>query len=116
MSIRDLIRRSYAAFNARDLDAAIAGMHPEVDWPNALEGGRVRGHDEIRQYWTRQFEVIDPRVEPRGIFEDDQGRIVVHVRQVVRDRKGAAIADERVEHVYTIRDGLIARMDIRAGE
>jgi hypothetical protein len=36
--IRELIGRSYAAFNARDLDAALEGMHPEVDWPNAIDG------------------------------------------------------------------------------
>ena len=35
----------YAAFNARDIDAALAGMHPEVDWPNGWEGGRVHGRD-----------------------------------------------------------------------
>ena len=36
------------AFNARDLDAAIALMHPEVDWPNAWEGGRVSGYPNVR--------------------------------------------------------------------
>jgi hypothetical protein len=110
---QDLIRRAYAAFNARDLDAALAAMHPDVDWPNALDGGRVHGHDAIRRYWTRQFETIDPRVEPQSVVTHERGRVVVEVRQVVRDLEGTLIADERVEHVYAIRDGLIARMDIR---
>lgn len=52
-------------------------------------------------------------MEPQEISEDEQGRVVVDVRQVVHDRAGALIADERVQHVYEIRDGLIARMEIR---
>jgi hypothetical protein len=109
----DLVYDAYAAFNARDLDAALSAMHPEVDWPNAVEGGRVRGHEEIRRYWMRQFEVNDPRAEPQSVSEDERGRLVVDVRQVVRDLEGTVIADDRVEHMYEIRDGLIARMDIQ---
>jgi ketosteroid isomerase-like protein len=44
----ELLRRAYAAFNARDLDGALVLMHPDVDWPNAIDGGRVHGHDEVR--------------------------------------------------------------------
>lgn len=110
---RDLIRCSYEAFNARDLDGALAVMHRDVDWPNAVDGGRVCGHEEVLGYWTRQFETIDPRVEPESIREDEDGRIVVDVRQVVRDLGGTVISDQRVQHVYGLRDGLIARMDIR---
>ncbi|MBA3262949.1 MAG: nuclear transport factor 2 family protein [Thermoleophilaceae bacterium] len=43
-----LIRAAYRAFNARDLDAAVALMHPDVDWPNAWEGGRVVGRSDVR--------------------------------------------------------------------
>lgn len=109
----DLIRRCYAAFNARDLDAALDGVHADVDWPNAIDGGRVRGHEEVRGYWTRQFETTDPRVEPQAFSEDHQGRIVVDVHQVVRDLDGSVIADQHVQHVYTISAGLISRMDVR---
>jgi hypothetical protein len=111
----DLIRRSYAAFNARDLDAAVQGLHPDVDWPNAIDGGRVRGHEEVREYWKRQFETIDPHVEPQAFSEDEQGRIVVDVHQVVGDLAGDVIADQQVQHVYTVSAGLITRMDIRQG-
>ena len=31
----------YRAFNARDLDATLAGMHVDVEWPNGMEGGYV---------------------------------------------------------------------------
>jgi hypothetical protein len=108
----ELLRRAYEAFNARDVDAALALMHPEVDWPNGMEGGRVLGRAAVREYWTRQFEVIDSRVEPEGFTTDAEGRVVVDVHQVVRDTAGELLSDGRVEHVYTIRDGLVERMEI----
>jgi hypothetical protein len=107
-----LLRRAYEAFNARDLDGALALMHRDVDWPNGMEGGRERGHAAVRAYWTRQFGLIDSRVEPVGFEVDADGRIVVDVHQVVRDLKGAVMSDGRVRHVYTFRHGLVERMDI----
>jgi hypothetical protein len=108
----ELLRRAYEAFNARDIDAALALMHPDVDWPNGMEGGRVLGRGAVREYWTRQFELIDSRVEPQAFATDAEGRVVVDVHQVVRDTAGELISDGRVEHVYTIRDGLVERMEI----
>jgi hypothetical protein len=109
----NLLRRAYAAFNARDIDAALALTHPDVDWPNGMEGGREVGHDAVRAYWTRQWQLIDPHVEPVWISQDDEGRFVVDVHQVVRDLEGTLLVDRHVEHVYTLRAGLIERMDIR---
>jgi organic hydroperoxide reductase OsmC/OhrA len=112
--LEQLLRSAYAAFNARDLDAAIALMTPDVDWPNAVEGGRVHGHAAVREYWTRQFRQVDPHVEPRSLraTADGDGRIAVDVHQVVRSLDGAIVADNRVIHEYTVRDGLIERMDV----
>ena len=112
MNEEQLLRQAYAAFNARDIDGALALMHPEVDWPNGMEGGRERGHDAVRAYWTRQFAMIDSHVEPEGFERDDEGRIVVDVHQVVRDLEGSLLSDGRVRHVYTLRDGLVSRMEI----
>jgi hypothetical protein len=111
-----LLRRAYAAFNARDLDAALALMHPEVDWPNGMEGGRELGHAAVREYWTKQFGMIDSHVEPVGFERDEDGRIAVDVHQVVRDLAGDVVSDGRVRHVYTFEDGLVVRMDIEGHE
>jgi ketosteroid isomerase-like protein len=108
----DLLRRAYEAFNARDIDSALALMHPDVDWPNGMEGGRVLGRAAVREYWTRQFQVIDSRVEPEGFTTDADGRVAVDVHQVVHDAAGELLSDGHVKHVYTVRDGLIERMEI----
>jgi hypothetical protein len=106
-----LLREAYAAFNARDVEAAVALMQPDVDWPNGMEGGRVHGVDAVRAYWTRQFGLIDSHVEPES-FRHAGGRIEVRVHQVVRGLDGAVLSDGYVQHAYTLRDGLVARMDI----
>jgi hypothetical protein len=110
---QQILQRAYAAFNAREVDAALATMHPDVEWPNGMEGGYVRGHDEVRRYWTRQWGLIDPHVEPLRFASDDTGRIVVDVQQVVRDLAGAVITDAVVQHVYRIEGRLIRHMEIR---
>ena len=109
----ELLKRAYAAFNARDLDGALATMQPDVVWPNGMEGGVVHGHDGVRAYWTRQWGIIDPHVDPVGFGEDESGRIAVSVHQVVRELSGKVLLDRMVEHVYTLKDGLIQSMDIR---
>jgi ketosteroid isomerase-like protein len=108
----DLLKAVYAAFNRRDIDAALAGMHPEVKWANGMEGGTVDGHQAMREYWTRQWGVINPRVEPLSFEEDETGRVMVKAHQVVRDLKGAVIADRMVWHAYAFEDDLIKSMEI----
>ena len=64
-----LLRRSYEAFNGRDIEAALAGMDRDVEWPNVMEGITIRGHDAVRDYWTKQFRVIESRVDPERFIE-----------------------------------------------
>ncbi len=110
-----LIARAYAAFNRRDIDAALALMSEDVSWPKASEGGYVVGKEAIRAYWTRQWKEFDPHVEPLELVDDEQGRSVVRVHQVVKSLKGEVLSDSEVWHVYTIANGLIARMDLKDG-
>ena len=51
MQPEETIRRAYAAFNARDIDAALATMSTNVIWPNRMDGGTVHGREGIREYW-----------------------------------------------------------------
>ncbi len=108
-----ILRSAYRAFNARDLDAALELMHPDFDWPNAWEGGRVVGRPEVRDYWTRQFAAISSRVEPEAFTEEPDGAITFEVHQAVHDaRSGELLTDSRVRHRYRLEDGLIVRMDV----
>jgi ketosteroid isomerase-like protein len=101
------VRDFYTAFNARDLEALLAAMTEDVDWPNAWEGGRLLGREAVRDYWTRQWAAIDSRVKPLGFETRPDGRVAVAVDLIIDgDPTG------RVTHVYEFRDGLVARMDV----
>lgn len=109
---RELLRAAYRDFNARNIEAVISRMHPEVEWANGMEGGHVHGRDEVRAYWTRQFTTLNPHVEPISIEPNGRCIWVVEVHQVVHDITGNLLVDTTVYHTYQFRDGLIARMDI----
>ncbi|MEM9509637.1 MAG: nuclear transport factor 2 family protein [Cyanobacteria bacterium P01_E01_bin.35] len=107
-----LLHAAYAAFNARDLDAALALMTSEVHWPRAFKGGFVRGPEEVRAYWTEQGSEINAHVEPVAFHLEDDGKILVEVHQIVRDLTGAVLADEQVGHRFTFEHGLIQGMEL----
>ena len=107
------IRAAYDAFNRRDLEAAAELMHPDVDWPNAWEGGRVHGRNAVLEYWRRQFAAISSRVDPIELTTEPDGSLRVDVHQVVRDAtSGELLDDSTVVHRYRFEGGLIVRMDV----
>lgn len=110
--IAAMIETAYTAFNQRDVDRVLAVMAEDVEWSNGWEGGFVHGHDGVRDYWRRQWQELDPTVVPVSIARRDDGRIDVRVDQVIRRTDGEQISAGHVNHVYTLRNGLIARMDI----
>ena len=112
MSEREVLSAAYRDFNARNIDAVISSMHPQVEWANGMEGGHVQGKDAVRESWSRQFTTLNPRVEPTSIDPGQSNSWVVTVHQVVHDLKGNLLLDTTVYHTYQFRDGLIARMDI----
>ena len=107
-----LLRAAYAAFNARDIDAALSTMTSTVAWPKAFKGGFVHGPEEVRAYWTDQWSEINPHVEPVAFYSEGAGRILVDVHQVVRDLAGAVLGDEHVGHRFTLAHGLIQEMEV----
>lgn len=113
---REILLAAYRDFNARRIDAVLALMQPDVAWPNGWEGGYVHGHEQVRDYWTRQWAVLDPNVDPVEIRPEADGRTTVMVHQVVRDHEGKLLVDTMVRHVYTLRDGLIERMEIEPAD
>jgi hypothetical protein len=108
-----LIAHAYTAFNQRNVDGALALMSETVSWPKASEGGRVVGKEQIRAYWTRQWQQFDPHVEPIEVIDREEGKTEVRVHQLVKSLSGDVLSDNEVWHVYTIANGLIERMDIK---
>jgi ketosteroid isomerase-like protein len=103
-----LLRHVYDRFNARDMETVLASMHEDVMWANGMEGGHVRGREAVRSYWTRQWAMIDPHVEPVAFSSGPGGETIVRVHQVVHDLNGSLLADREVKHIFQIEDRLIS--------
>ena len=112
----DIIRKAYNSFNERNIDNALSTMKKDVQWSKAWEGGYISGHNEIKEYWTRQWTEINPKVEPVGFNELENGSLEVKVHQNVKDLQGGLKFDGLVKHIYTFQDGLIKTMDIELVE
>ena len=104
------VRELYQAFNERDLDAVVAAMAPDVDWPNGWEGGWLVGRDSVRNYWERQWAQIRPIMMVRSVEERLDGTVEARVRLVVRDPAGNVLDRSDAVHVYTFSGGLVQHM------
>jgi hypothetical protein len=117
-----LVERMYERFNARDMDGVLVTLTDDVAWANGMDGGHVHGREAVRAYWTRQWAVVSPHVEPVGFHRNADGAIIAEVRQSVRDLEGKplqgqthGLKDKTVGHVFRFREGRVARFDIEDG-
>ena len=107
----EAVRRAFAAFNRRDLEALLEEFDPEIEWHTAtdLPDSRVyRGHDGVValiQEWDNLFGGLHGDVEE---FIDRGNYVVVPV--VFRGRiLGSLESDPEIPlrrvNVYTLREG-----------
>lgn len=109
----EIVKHLYDRFNAREMEVVLAALDENVVWANGMEGGHVHGREGVRSYWTRQWAMVDPHVDPVGFSNGPEGEIVVEVHQVVRDLQGNLLMDQMVGHIFRLEDGLVRRFDIR---
>ena len=115
----DLLKRLYDRFNARDIDGVLVALAVDVAWANGMDGGHEHGHEAVRAYWTRQWSMIDPHVEPVAFTRREGDVVVAEVRQTILDLEGRPLAgqdhglkDKTVGHVFHLRGGKVIRFDI----
>jgi ketosteroid isomerase-like protein len=115
-----VLERIYDRFNARDIDGVLTALTDDVTWANGMDGGHVHGREAVREYWTRQWTMVSPHVEPMGFHRTADGAIIAEVRQSVRDLEGKplqgqthGLKDKTVGHVFRLREGKVARFDIQ---
>jgi hypothetical protein len=114
-----LLEHLYACFNARDIDGVLVALADDVAWANGMDGGHEEGHAAVRAYWTRQWSMVSPHVEPVRFRRAEDGAVVAEVRQTVRDLDGNplqgqthGLKDKLVGHVFHFRAGKVIRFDI----
>ncbi len=116
----EVLKRMYDCFNARDIDGVLVALTDDVAWANGMDGGHVRGREGVREYWTRQWTIVSPHVEPVSFDRVPEGSLVVEVRQSVRDPQGRplqgqthGLRDKTVWHVFHFQEGKVGRFDIQ---
>jgi ketosteroid isomerase-like protein len=110
-----LLIQAYEAFNRRDPAALGAFFHAEVEWPDILEGGVIKGRQAVIDYFARQFELMIPDARLISVEEEPPARLVADVQYAVRNLEGRLWSDTRARLVYDFRDGLIVRMTVLVG-
>jgi hypothetical protein len=107
------LRDAYVAFNRGDIDAAVAGLDPQVEWsePESFPGGGIyHGRDGAKQYLTQSRTAWAEVISEPERFIDAGDRIVVFVHARVRAKGSNDWQEVRLADVYTVRDGRIVAM------
>lgn len=115
-----LLERLYENFNARNIDAVLAELTGDVAWANGMEGGHVHGREAVRDYWTRQWAIVSPTVEPLVFNRTADDTIAATIRQTIRDLEGNPLQGQphglhykTVTHIFRLRDNKVSRFDIQ---
>lgn len=94
-------------------------VHPDMvldisTFRGAIEPGPYQGVDEANAFlarWLDAFENWSMEVEE---FFDSGDRVITILRQHGQPKHGGPDVEMRVAHVWTFRDGLVARMEMYA--
>jgi ketosteroid isomerase-like protein len=108
---------AYRAFNDRDIDALLAMLTDEVEWPDVANAATLRGKDAVRTYWEAQFAVASPIVTPTAFATAADESVVVTVDQRVFDLEGRPLVPSTVVfHRYWFAGDLVRRMVVFTDE
>lgn len=117
----DIVKRMYDCFNVKDIEGILAVLDKEVAWANGMEGGHVHGHEAVRDYWTRQWALVSPRVQPVAFQCRNDGAIVVEVVQSLFDLEGRpldgqvqGLKNKTVRHIFRMDKGAVTHFDIQS--
>ena len=109
-----VLDRYYRAWVRHDLNATLATLAPEVEYvnpPYAVEPGTRHGREAFWKALARFEEMVGLstiEIEERAEAGD---RVVIVARAKGRTRSGGVPVDTRIVHVWTLRDGLISRLE-----
>jgi ketosteroid isomerase-like protein len=115
----EVVREAMDAVNARDPDAFIACLHPEVEWVDSgdpLPGlrGVYRGRADVRKWFEEAFGETweSSHVEIEGITEASENRVFVETFSTARGRASGVETELRAWHLLWFADGKIARRQV----
>jgi ketosteroid isomerase-like protein len=114
----ELVRTIYERFRAGDFDGALALHHPDIevrDRPEAPDPQVYRGHEGVlRSLNASRATFQGLEIVPEEFIDAGDGVVVVF-RFLGTGRESGVPVEERLAHVWTIRDGKAVRMTVHSG-
>ena len=105
------LRRIYEAFNRGDFDAAIALMHPEVEYVPPGGQSSLRGAEAVRA-WMEPDAFEENQVEPLE-FSIHDNKVLVRQHAKARGAGSGIELDLEIWGVWTLNDdGLATRLEV----
>ena len=107
MSVTDLVQRQLDAYNAQDLDAYVACYAPDCVVASLNGAVTETSREALRARYAKAFETF-PENKAKLVSRIALGNTVIDHEDVSR---GPGLDQFQIIAIYTIRDGLIARVD-----
>lgn len=107
MSAVDLVQRQLEAYNAQNLEAFMATYAPDCQICDLNGAVTQNGHGDIRARYAAMFAQY-PENKARLVNRMALGDVVIDHEDVMRGPNGPRL--EAIA-VYTVKNGLIARVD-----
>jgi ketosteroid isomerase-like protein len=113
----EMLSRGYEAFGSGDTEAVLTLLHPDVTVEVHTErpdiGSDVyRGHEGFLANFAELEEVFEDLEILPGEIEEHGERIMVNCRVTGRGKGSGVAIEARIFHVWTLRDGMAARLEI----
>ncbi|MBX3479140.1 MAG: nuclear transport factor 2 family protein [Caulobacter sp.] len=106
-----LVREFYEAFNRRDVEGMAARVHPQADFADLFDGGRVVGREALIVHWRRVLGLIRGELTLVSAKASSDGAFMVAFRHQITNPEGRLWDDGEETLRYEFLDGLISRMD-----
>src|SRR5256885_16995187 len=111
----EVLRTGYQAFTRGDWDALFELGPPDSELQTAeraISPGTYRGAEEARRFFEDLFEPFEEvTVDPEQFFEHGD-QIAVFVRVRLRPTRSNALVENRIGHLWTMREGKATRLEV----
>jgi ketosteroid isomerase-like protein len=105
----EIVRRFYDHLARRDWDAVWRDFTPDFVLDTQVQGS-YRGRDECQAFVEDQISAFESSTaEPVEVFEGGE-HVAVFVKIRARPKESSAEIEALIGHLFTLRDGLIVRL------
>jgi ketosteroid isomerase-like protein len=111
----DNMRRAYEALSQGNLDVVLDLVHPDAvmrDRPEIPDPQTYRGHEGVRESLARNFDAFETLDLIPQHFVQIGDQVVAVLRMVGRGKESGVPVEDRIAHLWTIRDGKAYQMQV----